>query len=144
MLRQLDEIYHPVFETKTGALKNKGLSTLEQGTAMRARLGEFQDWVQMIKYGVPANVRRGPILAEAPFPDVLVAKAYSHDGDGLDLVLYPGKQAGDFTLKFDHLQPGAAYTFAGKDLSASKSGELTATAHVDGRTAFKLARLLAN
>lgn len=39
LLKQLDEEHHPVFTTKTGALKNKGLSTLGQGTALRARLG---------------------------------------------------------------------------------------------------------
>ena len=39
LLKELDEEYHPVFETKTKALKNKGLSTLEQGSAMKGRLG---------------------------------------------------------------------------------------------------------
>lgn len=39
LLKELDEVYHPVFTTKTGSLKNKGLSSLEQGTAMKARLG---------------------------------------------------------------------------------------------------------
>lgn len=34
LLKQLDEEYHPVFTTRTGALKNKGLSTVEQGTAL--------------------------------------------------------------------------------------------------------------
>jgi hypothetical protein len=34
LLKQLDEEYHPVFTTRTGALKNKGLSTIEQGTAL--------------------------------------------------------------------------------------------------------------
>ena len=38
LLKELDEQYNPVFTTKTGSLKNKGLSTLEQGTAMKGRL----------------------------------------------------------------------------------------------------------
>lgn len=38
LLKQLDEEYHPVFTTRTGALKNKGLSTVEQGTALVSNL----------------------------------------------------------------------------------------------------------
>jgi hypothetical protein len=39
LLKELDEQYHPVFTTKTGALKNKGLSTLAQGEFLRGRMG---------------------------------------------------------------------------------------------------------
>lgn len=39
LLKQLDEEYHPVFKTRTGALKNKGLSTVEQGTALVSESG---------------------------------------------------------------------------------------------------------
>ncbi len=39
LVKELDEVYNPVFETKTGSLKNKGLSTIAQGNAMKARLG---------------------------------------------------------------------------------------------------------
>ncbi|KIW09925.1 hypothetical protein PV08_11701 [Exophiala spinifera] len=144
MLRQLDEDYHPVFETASGALKNTGLSTLEQGTALRARLSGFQDWVQMITQGPPENVKQGPILAEAPFPDVLVAKAYSRDGYGLDLVLYPGKDAGFFQLGFERLQPGKAYELAGKSVIASKGGKAVFEVRVEGRTALSLTPQLVN
>lgn len=39
LLKELDEQYHPVFTTRTGALKNKGLSTLAQGEFLRGRMG---------------------------------------------------------------------------------------------------------
>lgn len=39
LLRDLDEVHHPVFETKTKSLKNKGMSTISQGSAMKARMG---------------------------------------------------------------------------------------------------------
>lgn len=138
MLRQLDEHYHPVFKTKTGSLKNKGLSTIEQGTAMRGRMSGFQDWVQMITQGPPENVKRGPILTGLPFPDVLVAKAYSHDGEGMDIVLYPGKAAGVFQLQFERLQSGRTYSLSGQSAVASKSGEATFEVKIDGRTALML------
>lgn len=38
LLKELDEQYHPVFTTKTGALKNKGLSTLAQGGSVKGRM----------------------------------------------------------------------------------------------------------
>lgn len=144
MLRQLDEQYHPVFTTRTGALKNKGLSTIEQGSTLRARLSGFQDWVQMVTQGPSENVRRGPILTDCPFPDVLVAKAYSHDGEGMELVLYPGKDAGQFQLKFERLQVGETYDLSGKTAVASKAGDAMFDVKVDGRTALKLSRGLPN
>lgn len=138
MLRQLDQEHHPVFKTKTGALKNKGLSTLEQGTALRGRMGSFQDWVQMIVHGPPESVRKGPVLTGIPFPEILVAKAYSQDGEGLDMVLYPGKDAGIFQLHFERLQPGRVYEMSGNTAIASKTGEAMFEASIEGRTALKL------
>ena len=144
LLKQVDEEYHPVFETKTGSLKNKGLSTIEQGTAMRARLSGFQDWVSMVTEGPPEHTRRGPLLEDAPFPDVLVAKAYSHDGDCLDLVLYPGKEAGNFELRFGQLRAGETYELGKQSLVAGKGGDATFQVQVEGRTALKLVPKMLN
>ena len=138
MLRQLDEEYHPVFTTSTGALKNKGLSTIEQGAALRGRMSGFQDWVQMATKGSEPSVQRGPILDVVPFPDVLVAKAYSHDGDSVDLVFYPGKDAGTFTLGFKRLQPGETYDLGGQQATAKPDGTASFNVRVEGRTALKL------
>lgn len=138
MLRQLDEHYHPVFKTKTGSLKNKGLSTIEQGTAMRGRMSGFQDWVQMVAQGPPENVKHGPILTGLSFPDVLVAKAYSHDGEGMDIVLYPGKKAGVFQVKFERLRPGRVYDLSGQSAVAGRGGDATFEVKIDGRTTLTL------
>jgi len=140
LLQQLDEEYHPVFTTRTGALKNKGVSTIEQGTALRGRLGGYQDWTKMIQHGPEKHVLRGPILDEAPFPEVLVAKAYSQDGEGLDLVFYNGKEAGTFKLGFTRLKPGATYRLGQQSVTASKDGTASADVAIDGRTALKLSR----
>ena len=90
--------------------------------------------------GPSEEVKRGPILTDITFPNVLVAKAYSHDGVGMDLVLYPGAEAGDFNVGFERLQPGAKYTLGGKDIVASKSGEASVQIRVDGRTQLTLKR----
>ena len=61
----------------------------------------------------------GPILAEAEFPDVLVAKVYSHDGKGLGLVLYAGNDGEAFKLRFERLEEGKKYDVGGKVVAGS-------------------------
>ncbi|KAJ9612110.1 hypothetical protein H2200_003707 [Cladophialophora chaetospira] len=138
LLRQIDEEFHPVVTTRTGALKNRGVSTLWQGTTTRARLGRYQDWVGMIKNGPPDVVKRGPMLEECAFPDVLVAKCYSNDGEGVDLVLYPGREAGVFPLGFTNCKADGKYTLMGKDANADKDGVVRFDVKIDGRTEGKL------
>ncbi|KAF2109643.1 hypothetical protein BDV96DRAFT_231304 [Lophiotrema nucula] len=138
LLRQVDEEYHPVTQTKTGALKNSGLSTLTQGAATRARIGGYQDWVGMITQGPPEHVKNGPILDDVSYPDVLVAKCYSHDGKGLEIVLYPGREAGRFKLGFSKLRAGAEYELGGQKKVAGKDGTASWEVDVDGRTALEL------
>lgn len=94
----------------------------------------------MITQGPPENVFKGPVLDTAPFPDVLVAKAYAHDGDSLDLVLYPGKEAGRFQLEFKRLAVGETYSLGGSSKTADKDGRATFEVSLDGRTALKLTR----
>lgn len=94
----------------------------------------------MITKGAPENVVKGPLLDSVPFPDVLVSKAYSQDGESLDLVLYPGKEGGKFKLGFNRLIPGEAYTVdgAGVQVQAEKDGSANVEVQIDGRTALKL------
>ncbi|KIX10525.1 uncharacterized protein Z518_01608 [Rhinocladiella mackenziei CBS 650.93] len=138
LLRQLDEEFHPVFRTRTGSLKNKGVSTLEQGTTTRARIGKFQDWTKMIQRGPPAHIFRAPVLEEVPFPDVLVAKAYSMDGESVDLVLYNGREPGVFKLGFIRCKPGERYTLMGQEQVVAKDGTVSFEIEIDGRTAGRL------
>jgi hypothetical protein len=138
LLRQVDEEYHPVITTPTGALKNKGLSTVQSGACMRARMSGFQDWVSMVSQGPPENVRTGPLLDEAPFPEVLVAKAYSHDGQSVELVLHNGKEAGTFRLGFTRLRPGQTYSLGGQSVTAGEDGSARFDVAVNGRTALVL------
>jgi hypothetical protein len=94
----------------------------------------------MISKGPTDNVFNGPILDGAPFPDVLVAKAYSPDGEGLDLVLHPGKESGKFELGFARLKAGESYSLEGESKQADKSGKATWAVELNGRTALKLTR----
>jgi hypothetical protein len=127
-----------VVTTKSGALKNKGLSTLVQGTVFRARIGAYQDWARMVQRGPPEQVFRAPVLEKCPFPEVLVGKAYSLDGEGVELVFYPGNGAGVFRLGFTRMKPGATYILAGRKAVAGADGTAEFDVAVDGRTAVKL------
>ena len=137
-LEQLDTDFFPVEATESGALRNKGLSATAQVVALMGRLMRHQDLANATLHGPDPVALRGPVLADVAFPDVLVAKAYSHDGRGLDLVLYPGKGSGVFKLGFDRLTPGGKYKVGGEQIVADKSGSGSVDVAVDGRTAVIL------
>lgn len=133
-LDQLDTEYFPVEATESGALRNKGLSATAQVVALMARLMRHQDLANATLHGPDPVAMGGPILEDAAFPDVLVAKAYSHDGKGLDLVLYPGKSAGTFKLGFERLKAGQRYDVAGQKMQADREGKGSVDVKLDGRT----------
>jgi hypothetical protein len=139
-LAQLDNEYFPVEATTTGSLKNKGLSTVGQGTALRARLIGYQDWTNMMTVGPAKSAFAGPILADAKFPDVLVAKAFSHDGVGLEMVLYNGKKSGTFTLGLERLKPGQKYEVAAtrQVFIAESSGKAELAIAIKDRTVVEI------
>ncbi|KAJ8114660.1 hypothetical protein OPT61_g3515 [Boeremia exigua] len=138
LMRQMDEEYFPVYETKTGALKSKGLSTLGQCSGLRARLGARGDWLKLLTEGPPEHCFRAPILDKVAFPDVLVAKAYSHDGKSVELVLYNGKQPGVFKLGFKNMQAGKSYKLGEEVVKADSKGEASFSTEINGRTALLL------
>lgn len=92
----------------------------------------------MIQKGPPEPVFRGPILDSVPFPEVLVAKAYSKDGESVDLVLYNGKESGSFSLQLTSLKAGAIYKLDDQIGKADADGILKFDVAIDGRTALKL------
>lgn len=138
LIRQLDEEHFPVYETKTGALKNRGLSTIGQASSLRARLGATGDWNRLLTKGPPEHCFRAPILEEVSFPDVLVAKAYSHDGASVELVLYNGRNPGNFDLGFKNMMKGVEYELAGQTVRANDDGKATFSVNIEGRTALTL------
>lgn len=94
----------------------------------------YQDLANATLHGPDPVAMTGPVLSDVNFPDVLVAKAYSHEGKGLDMVLYPGKAAGTFTLGFDRLQAGKKYDVAGRKMTADGEGKANVDIKIDGRT----------
>lgn len=138
-LRQLDNDYFPVEATASGSVRNKGLSATTQVIALMARLVRHSDLANATLHGPPQNALQGPLLKEAPFPEVLVAKAYSTDSQQLDLVLYNGKDAGSFELGFDRLSPGQNYSLStGGLITADSKGNGSAKVRISGRTPITL------
>ncbi|PNP86631.1 hypothetical protein FNYG_00021 [Fusarium nygamai] len=134
-LEQLDNVYFPVKATKTGSLRNKGLSATTQVIALMARLVKQRDLANATLHGPSKEALSGPILEEAPFPEVLVAKAYSEDGKKLDLVVYNGKEAGVYKLGFERLIPGKQHSVStGGSVAANGAGKAYIDAKIDGRT----------
>lgn len=92
----------------------------------------------MIQKGPPEHIFQGPILSSAPFPSVLVAKAYSKDGESIDLVLYNGNESGTFPLEFSRVKSGTVYTLDGQVGKGDGDGVVRFDVSVDGRTELRL------
>jgi hypothetical protein len=106
----LDE-REPLIEAN-GALRYAEASPLANLYAILGRFGRRSGLRDLITHGAPEAWATGPRLAEAGYPDVLVAKAVT-DGSALDLVLRPGQGARRTVLGIDRLVPGARYTALG-------------------------------
>jgi hypothetical protein len=76
---------------------------------------------EMVAFDLPEAWRTGPRLAQAAYPDVLVARAVT-DGAALDLVLRPGNGATRTTLEIERLVPGRTYTVSGAVTDHVESG----------------------
>jgi hypothetical protein len=75
-------------------------------------LGRERGWHDLIRVGMPASWRDGPILVDAAYPDVLVARAVSV-GAALELVVQPGNGGGCCALGLAQLVPDRLYTVTG-------------------------------
>jgi len=83
-------------------------STIANVMAGLGRLGRADGWYDLFARGNPAAWDEGPRLSEAPYPDVLVARAVT-DGTALELVLRRGAPAGRHTLGLERLRPHGRY-----------------------------------
>lgn len=84
---------------------------------------------------------RGPVLAGAPWDDVLVVEARSSDGIGLDLRIEPtGGPLPAAVLQFRQLEPNRAYAVEDGSttvtMTASADGTAAAIVRIDGLTSF--------
>ena len=94
-----------------------------------AGVSDSQTWSRrntvrdMVNKGLPEAWRKGPLLAEATYPEVIVTRAVS-DGSALALVLRAGGDPCRTTLGFSRLVPGRRYRVvqSGQTLTAAADG----------------------
>ena len=98
--------------TEHGTTRYPGVSVNSHLLAFSGRVNRANGMHDLVARGMPDAWRRGPVLEEAQYPAVLVAKAVS-DGQALELVLYPGLERGRRELGLAQLVPGRRYRCGG-------------------------------
>ena len=109
-------------EVKNGARYYPNVSVYSNVQHILARFTRHNSMREMVAFDLPETWRTGPRLAEAAYPDVLVAKAVT-DGRGLELVLRPGNGAARTTLAIERLTPGATYDVSGAAVDRVTAGD---------------------
>lgn len=114
-------------------------SNLANVGAVEGALMRTNDFRKSFVVGPPESALAGPMLADAKYPDVLVAKAWS-DGSDLDLVLHPGAAAGAQKLGLAQLRPGGEYAIrgTGRKFRADEQGRAAIEVEIPGRTALTI------
>ena len=125
-----------------GIVSYKNVSTRESSSIIQGLLMRGGDVSSMVHDGPPAGAMRGPLLSEAEYPQVLVAKAFSN-GEDLNLVLYAGlPKKPQQTIGLSRLQAGRRYTVRGVPgtdaVTADASGNASLAVELKGRTEIVL------
>jgi hypothetical protein len=124
-----------------GVRRYLGGSNLANISAATGRLMRTGDFRHAFVEGPSEQTLRGPMLTGVRYPNVLVARAFSH-GEDLELVLYPGREASRESVTIERLGPGRAYTLTRgperTSLVADDAGRITTEVLLDGRTQLAL------
>lgn len=125
-----------------GLKEDNGIAGYEKGSnlsniwAVEGKLMGTGDFRNSFIHGPPDSIFEGPVLAEASYPEILVAKAFSA-GEDLDLVLYPGVADGRQTIELERLKPGSEYRLTGSEamtFTADDRGRASLDVTLEGRT----------
>jgi hypothetical protein len=135
-LRQAEEKY--LIPSKL-RFKYKDVSVCGMANFAAARWNRKDDWKDTILKGPPAAAYSGPLLEGCSYPDVLVAKAFSH-GEDLELVLYNGTEKKDQTIRLERLQKERTYKVleTGQKIRAGLDGRAALDCRLEGRTPVTL------
>jgi hypothetical protein len=136
-LRRMDLVGEPITE---GGVRRYNASNYTNAHIALAHFMRRDSWRSTLTQGPPAAVKEGPVLNAAPYPAVLVARAFS-DGEALSLVLYPGGAAGAQTLQLARLRPGCIYNICGaavERVTAGYDGSADVPVVLEGRTEVRI------
>ena len=129
----LDKRYKVV--RKYGARAYTGISSWGNAGHVMARFTTKNSMADLMAGKVPKPWKTGPILAQAGYPDVLVARAVT-DGRGLNLVLRPGNGGRRTVLGVQRLAPRRDYVVTGgvdDTLTADDDGCAVLSVDLDDR-----------
>ncbi|GAA3808029.1 linalool dehydratase/isomerase domain-containing protein [Cellulomonas soli] len=140
LIARLDQTQPLVVEEGVGRYEGRSMGA--HSTLYLARAGRANGVHDLVQVGMPDPWSAGPVLQEAAYPDVLVARAVS-DGADLSLTLDPGRPGGSRThIEVAQLRPGVRYSAAGTlepDVVADAAGTARLTVDLPGRTRVHLA-----
>jgi hypothetical protein len=131
---------HCAPRTDRGVSHYDGASNLANLCAITGRLRRTGDFRTAVLDGPPAATATGPVITDAPYPDVLVARATT-DGEKLDVVLYPGEKPGVYSITVERLKPNREYQvreYAKQRFTADAQGKATLEIPIAGRTPFEI------
>jgi hypothetical protein len=131
--RTLDE--REEIEEEHGARRYKNSSPLTNLYSVLGRSGRRNGLRDLVAHELPTAWRAGPRLAEAAYPQVLVARAVT-DGTALDLVLRPGDGPVRTTVAVDRLRPHTRYVVDGameSTVLSDDTGRALVGLELDGR-----------
>lgn len=138
LVNALQKDGHPTRDAD-GVLTYAG-SNMANAVVFLGTLMQRDSYREALTVGPPAEALRGPLLTDAAYPEVLVAKARSH-GDDLDLVLYPGRTDGQHKLTVARLQADRLYAVSGATeprIRADAHGTCRLSVPLHGRTEVRL------
>jgi hypothetical protein len=131
LLRKVAKTY--ARSDRDGTTSYPRAATVTHALMAMGRLLRRGDLRTLHRDGPPGSCMRGPLLENASYPQVLVAKAWSHRGSDLELVLEPGTGEPVQRLGLSRLQPCATYVVRSSD------GERSVDADAQGRATIELA-----
>jgi Linalool dehydratase/isomerase len=139
LMASTDEKFQPV--VNDGVRRYEKASTQANAMLALGRFNRERGFADLVTRGPSPATRTGPVLAEAPYPDVLVARATT-DGTALELVLRPGADGGRQRLAVERLVPRSPYAVTGaveSEVVADDDGRALVTVDLDGRREVQLA-----
>jgi hypothetical protein len=135
----VDARFEPV--VADGTRRYAKASTQANAMLLIGRCSRRNGFRDLVVTGPDPSGMAGPVLAAAPYPDVLVARAVS-DGRALDLVLRPGGTGGRASLVVERLAPQATYRLAGcvaDQVTADASGSARVDVDLSDRLEVRIA-----
>ncbi len=126
-----------------GVLSYRAGSNLTNVAAITGLLMDTGDFRRTFTQGPDKQTLAGPMIETLDYPAVLLARAYSADGRGLDAVFYPGtaSAAGVHAVPLSQLIPGQRYALTGareSEITADANGMAEFHVELRGRTEVHL------